>query len=496
MHGIGENTMEHTDNRSEELIALENAYRDNPDSRPAALSLAQHYCDVGWFNEAIEIYQAALEKDPDDAALLLEYGNTVFKKGDFNSAVKPFRQLTMQYPERIEGWNNLGIALTNLGEYEDAHEAFGRVLELEPENPGALLNMGNYYFIKENYAEARTCFERACTARADFPDAWFNLGNTFIRLECYEDACRAFEKALRYRREFPSALKNLGWVYEHDGRFNEAQRCYSEAILINKADAHLYVNLGNVSIHLKKYDEAKKCFLKAVRLAPNDLNGWLGLRGYALAKGDVGTFMRATLAVLPRLSDATLAQSIAVLYDLHQIDKADDLLAQADRLGRGGDLLDLQRLLLYQREGKEPEKVKAIIDRISVLSDPPDAIHLGLARYYLLAGEFSAAKQRIESIENLDGAAYGILWRARLALGMTDEVKREIRNYIINHPESFDSYFLLAGIEARRGNVKRAETLLVHALDNGFNDMEEIHANEVLQEIFESMTGKQLIEEA
>ena len=79
---------------------------------------------------------------------------------------------------------------------------------------------------------------------------------------------------------------------------------------------------------------------------------------------------------------------------------------------------------------------------------------------------------------------------------MTDEVKREIRNYIINHPESFDSYFLLAGIEARRGNVKRAETLLVHALDNGFNDMEEIHANEVLQEIFESMTGKQLIEEA
>ena len=142
------------------------------------------------------------------------------------------------------------------------------------------------------------------------------------------------------------------------------------------------------------------------------------------------------------------------------------------------------------------EKVKAIIDRISVLSDPPDAIHLGLARYYLLAGEFSAAKQRIESIENLDGAAYGILWRARLALGMTDEVKREIRNYIINHPESFDSYFLLAGIEARRGNVKRAETLLVHALDNGFNDMEEIHANEVLQEIFESMTGKQLIEEA
>ncbi|MBN1577697.1 MAG: tetratricopeptide repeat protein [Chitinispirillaceae bacterium] len=484
------------DERSAELTDLQKAYRDDPENRPAALNLAQRYCDLGWFNEAIELYQAAFERSPDDAMILLEYGNTAFKKGDYTSAVRLFTRLTERHPDRIEGWNNLGIALTKCNNHENAREAFHRVLEIEPENSGALLNMGNYYFGKQEYGKARTYFERACAVRADFPDAWFNVGNACIELKCYEDARTAFEKALRYRREFPSALKNLGWVYEHDGRLAEAQQCYSEAILINKADANLYVNFGNVQVRLKKYDEAKKYFLKAVRLSPNNLHGWLGLRGYALAKGDVETFMRATLAVLPRLSDEMLAQSIAVLYDLHQIDKADELLEQADRLGRGGDLLDLQRLLLYKRQEKHPEKTKVIADRISGLTDPPDAIHRGLARYYLLTKEYAWVIACIERMKDRDATSYGLLWRAMLEQGKTVEVKREIREYIAVHPESFDTYFLLADIEAKRGNVKRAETLLVHALDHGFNDMEEIHANSVLHDIFESMTGKQLIADA
>ncbi|MBN1308745.1 MAG: tetratricopeptide repeat protein [Chitinispirillaceae bacterium] len=484
------------DDRNAELSDVQKAYRDDPENRPAALNLAQRYCDLGWFNEAIEIYQAALERDPDDTVILLEYGNTAFKKGDFTNAVQLFGRLTARRPERIEGWNNLGIALTNCNDSEGAREAFQRVLEIEPENPGALLNMGNYYFGKHDYGKADVYYERACAVQADFPDAWFNRGNTYIELKHYEDARIAFEKALHYRREFSSALKNLGWVYEHDGRLDEAAQRYSEAILINKADAELYVNLGNVQIRREKFDEAKKCFLKAVRLSPNNLQGWLGLRGYALAKGDVGTFMRATLAVLPRLSDEMLAQSIAVLHNLHQIDKADELLAQADRFGRCGDLLDLQRLLLYQRKGTCPEKVRAIADRIAGLTDPPDAIHRGLARYYLLTKEYEQVIVRIGQMKKKDATAYGILWRAMLGQGNMAEVKREIRRYMTGHPDSYDSYFLLADIEARRGNMKRAETLLVHALDRGFNDREEIRANSVLNDIFESMTGKQLIADA
>jgi tetratricopeptide (TPR) repeat protein len=482
--------------QNEELTALQQAYARHPDDQAAALHLAQQYSDLGWYNEALEIYRAAVDRAPDDTTLLLEYGNTAYKKGDVKTAIMLFERLAEYRPDRMEGWNNLGIARSDSGDTEGAFFAFSRVLELEPENPGALLNMGNYLFEKKDFEAAREHFKKACSTRVDFPDAWYNLGNVYIELEQYTEARIAFEKALRYRREFPSALKNLGWVNEQEGRFVEAEHCYAEALLLNKADAHLHVNIGNVNLRLKKYDDAKKSFLKAVRLAPNDLHGWMGLRGYALAKGDVGTFLRATMAVLGRLSDEVLSQSIEILYELNQIDKADALLLQAARLGRSSDLLDCMRLLLYQRTGDHRELVPPLLTRLSSIADPSEALLKGLARYHLLNGDYDNAVAVIGRIHHPDVAAKGILWRAMIGQGRASQVKSFIREYMAENPQNYDAYFLLATIEVQRGNLKRAEILLVHALECGFSNMEEIHANEKLHELFETMTGRKLVEDA
>jgi tetratricopeptide (TPR) repeat protein len=376
-----------------------------------------------------------------------------------------------------------------------AHESFRHVLDVEPQNTGALVNLGNCFFNEGAFNDARTCFEKACSMHPDLSDGWYNLGNTYIALGRLQDARAAYGKALRYFREFPSALKNLGWIDEHEGRLDDAERCYSEALKISKTDATLYVNLGNVHVRQKRYDDAKRCFLKAIRLAPHKLHGWMGLRGYALAKGDISTFVRSTMAVLGRLSDEVLAQSIDVLYELHQIDKADAMLAQADRLGRKGELLDVQRLLLYQRKKTEPQKMKALLKQLCVLADPQDVVCRGLAKYYLNEQCYTDAITWTDRIAEPDALSFGILWRAMLAQGNLKEARKQIRDHIAGHRDSCDTYFLLADIEARRGNRKRAETLLVYALDHGFNNMEEIHGNKVLHELFESMTGKKQFEE-
>lgn len=478
------------------LAQLRRRCHDNPDDRSAALELAQHYCDRGWFNEAIEVYDKELRLAPDNTALLLEYGNTVFRKKDYLAAIRFFTRLTELAPERIEGWNNLGIALIHQGDNEAARAAFERVLAIEPQNCGAMLNMGNYFSEREDYAEAHRWFERACTSCADYSDGWYNLGNACIALGRLDEARTAFEKALRYSPEFFSALKNLGWVHERQGRLEEAHRCYVEALRGSRADAHLHVNLGNVQVQLRMYEEAKKSFLKAIRLSPNDPGGWMGLRGYALAKGDVSTFVRATLAILPRISDEHLAQSIEVLSDLNQTEKADELLAQADRLGRTGDLLDCRRMLLYQRKGIEAEKKEEIFKRLSECAEPSDSIRSGLARYLLMSGEPQAAISQIERMVDPDVKTLGTLWRAMIALERRAEARHAILQYIKEHRDSCDAYFLLADIEASSGHLGRAGYLLVHALDNGFNGMEEIRSSAALTEIFESIAGKRLIEEA
>lgn len=470
------------------LEKLRATYKDNPGNLENTFNLIQYLSDYGKYNEASDIARTALETDGQNYALILEYGNTCFKKNDLNEAKKSFSRLTALRPDRIEGWNNLGIVLVQLSDFDAARDVFSKVLEIEPDNPGALVNMGNYYSNKGELQKAREFFEHAVKVSSDFTDAWYNLGNTLLAQNEFEAAKNAYERALRYCPDFPSALKNLGYAYQKCGINDKAEECYCKAIEMNKADCTLRVNLGNLYLNLKKYDDAKKCFLKAIKLAPHTLPGWLGLRHLALAKGDINTFIRATLAILPKLSAQTLAQSIEILYELNQIEKAEEILDQADRLGLKGDHLDLQRLLIYQRKKINPGKVIAIYKRLSDIIEPSDQIRKGLARYALNNEDFDNAIFHIEKIKNPDSASYSILWRALLARKDERRVKQLIQVHIKNDPDYFDSWFILAKIEASRGNRVRAERFLIKALENGFTNMEEIERSEQLKPIFDSLT--------
>jgi tetratricopeptide (TPR) repeat protein len=469
------------------LERLRQTYNTAPQDTENTVRLIQYLSDQGWYNEAIDIARAAMEKDGQNYTLVLEYGNTCFRKNDLKEAEQAFLRLTRLKPDRIEGWNNLGIVLVQLSELEKAGEAFAKVLSIEPDNPGALVNMGNHYSNKGEFAKARSYFEHAVQVCPDFTDAWYNLGNVLLALEDYEGARAAYEKALKYQENFSSALKNMGYACERCGEYEKAEQCYLRAIELNKADFSLRVNLGNLFFKQKKYDDAKKCYLKAVKLAPHMLSGWMGLRYLSLAKGDLNTFIRATLAVLPRLNEETLAQSIEILFEHNQIEKAEEILAQADRLGRKGDALDLQRLLIYQRKKVNSEKAQIIYKRLSEKSVLTDQVRKGLARYALHNNDYDTAIAHVEKMTKSDSTSKSILWRALLARKEERKVKQLVQLHIKDDPDYFDSWFILAVIEASRGNRIRAERFLIKALENGFTNIEELNQYSHLKQIFETL---------
>jgi tetratricopeptide (TPR) repeat protein len=479
--------MELKENCDPVLEKLRQEYKADPLNMENTIRLIQYLSDQGWYNEAIDIARAAMEKDGQNYTLVLEYGNTCFRKNDLKEAEQAFLRLTRLKPDRIEGWNNLGIVRVQLSEMEKAGEAFAKVLSIEPDNPGALVNMGNHHTNKGELSKARAYFEHALQVRPDFTDAWYNLGNVLLAQEDYEGARAAFEKALKYQEDFSSALKNMGYACEKSGKYENAEQCYLQAIELNKADFSLRVNLGNLYLKQKKYDEAKKCYLKAVRLAPHMLPGWMGLRHLSLAKGDLNTFIRATLAILPRLDEDVLAQSIEILFEHNQIEKAEEILAQADRLGRRGDALDLQRLLIYQRKKNNSKKAEGIYKRLSEKPVLTDQIRKGLARYALHNKDYDTVIAHIEKMTESDSPSQSILWRALLARKEDRKVKQLVQLHIKEDPDYFDSWFILAVIEASRGNRIRAERFLIKALENGFTNMEELNQYSHLKQIFETL---------
>ena len=65
------------------------------------------------------------------------------------------------------------------------------------------------------------------------------------------------------------------------------------------------------------------------------------------------------------------------------------LLFQADRMGKDGDLLDVQRLLIYRRKGINQGR-HGNLQTVKYV-DPQDQVLKGLARFSLENGSFNSA---------------------------------------------------------------------------------------------------------
>ena len=466
---------------------LRRAFAADPSDKQTACKLAQLYCDKGWLNEAIAIYQKIVSEDEDNYSLLLEYGNVRYKHQDFDEAVELFRRLTRLRPQRVEGWNNLGIALLSCDEKSRALESFKKVLEIEPDNPGALLNLGNCYAEKRRHDEAAGLFRKAVELKPDFSEAWFNLGNACCSLKNYAEAIGAFEKSVKYQREFPSALKNMGFAYEQTGNLDAALDHYRKALALNRGDAGLYVNIANVCVVRGNYDEAKSNYLLAVKLSPKEIAGWMGLRHVALLKGDIESYAKSTLAVAGRLTQEAFAESLMVLRELGHTDKVDEILCRLDEDDAAGDDIDAERLLAYQRTDSYPGKIIAISRRLKALPSPSDHIRSCLGRHAFDVRDFDAALHQLESITAPRMSDRTLLWRTYIGIGMLDKAQELLREYLDGHHDCFDAWYFYSKVKILRSEREAAREFLIKALEFGFSDMDMLEKDAGLKDIFDSL---------
>ena len=154
----------------EAIAAYQQFLEKNPQAYQVKISLADCYRGKGEYDQAIEIYNQAVEQAKTDAAM----GKEMTAKG-------------------LAGIGNCYLKQDKIPE---AQKLFEQSIENSPDDEILAYNVGEIYFSNQKYDEALRYFQLAVKIKPDWPDSYLKLGYVYLNKADTAAAIQQFEKFL------------------------------------------------------------------------------------------------------------------------------------------------------------------------------------------------------------------------------------------------------------------------------------------------------------
>ena len=150
------------------------------------------------YEEAMKVYDAALEKAPDDEGLLYARAILAEKMDRLDLMEQDLLRIIQQDPDNADALNALGYTLADRTErYEEAYEYIKRALELSPDNHAILDSMGWVLYRLGKYDEAIKFLRQSLSMKADYEVA-AHLGEVLWVSGAQEEALEVWNQALEH----------------------------------------------------------------------------------------------------------------------------------------------------------------------------------------------------------------------------------------------------------------------------------------------------------
>lgn len=243
-----------------------------PGQPPAQLAEPLRLYRAGDLAGARRAAAAALERSPDDAALLEFCGLLAGQSGDHEAATEHFRRMLEVSPGDSAARANLTTALVASGKLDEASE-----LCRGSDDPRLLRLLGHIHQQQERPAEAAAAYERVVTAWPQDFESWNNLGNALVAGGNPVGAIEAFQQAIAQRGDIPEIYLNLSEALAQAERYEARARVMREAARIAPANPAVQTELGLAEASLINFPAAETAYREAIRLDSNYLSAYLEL---------------------------------------------------------------------------------------------------------------------------------------------------------------------------------------------------------------------------
>lgn len=239
---------------------------------------------------AIEAFDQAVEKNPNDPSIY-------FRRGDVKMAMREYLSAIEDYTRSVEIGPNFSVAYKNRGDakfrlrlYSEAIEDYTKAIEIQPNFQKAYVSRADAKNKMEDYRGALNDAERAILLKSEDAAALKSRGDAYFGLGDFEKAIADYDQAQEINPNFYVAFSRRGEAKSALKDFSGALEDVNKALEISPEDPDLYITRATIKAISGDYFGASDDIDKSIELDPNNFNLYIN-RG--IIRENSGDFMGA-----------------------------------------------------------------------------------------------------------------------------------------------------------------------------------------------------------
>jgi tetratricopeptide (TPR) repeat protein len=234
----------------------------------ALSALASQRAKAGDFAKAFALFDEALDADPDDAAVRVEYARACQEAKDFSKAKALAQAAVDSDPRNAAAHRVLGQILLQMGDNKSATQQLETAVELEPDFQNGSALAAAYLNAKDE-DQAAKIFAEMLASFGDKPEIHLEFGTAYANAGYPEKAIPEFQKTIAENSKLPGAHYSLGAAYMlgiGPQAYDQAAAEFQLELKISPRDYNSHLELGVIYLSQHKLPEAEQELASAVAL--------------------------------------------------------------------------------------------------------------------------------------------------------------------------------------------------------------------------------------
>lgn len=327
---------------------------------------------LGYHDEAIAIYQQALDLSPASPAVNAALADAFLANEDIQTAIFHATQARDYAPENLYYHQQLVQLLKEAQDFDAAAQTLADMMTLFPEEISILEDLAYLHYTREAYTEALTLYQQLENRIGMQQRISYRMLQIYHKLEDVAGMESALRNMESQNPENASIKRNLAELYLQNNRTDEAIAILEEALQMDSTDVEIIVPLARLYEDRQQTGRAEALWARTMEVSGSPEDAFARASHlYARSSDNIDTIDLVTRLLEYAISqDPSYTEALVLLgtimFEEHHFEEAGELLYRAVQINPRNPDVWLQAAAAYLRIS-QPKKAADIADEALLL---------------------------------------------------------------------------------------------------------------------------------